>query len=406
MTEQLDLMATTAFGLEAVVARELKDLGYAEHTVTDGRVRFRSDASAVCRANVRLRAASRVVIVIGEFTARDFGELFEQTRALPWEQWIPAGGAFPVRGRSVKSQLHSVPDCQRIVKKAIVERLKGAYGRDWFDETGPQYGIEVSLLSDLVTLTLDTSGDALHRRGYRTFVGEAPLRETLAAALVLLSYWNRERPLVDPCCGSGTIAIEAALIGRGLAPGLGRSFAAESWPQFSKALWQSAREEVRELVQPPLPVKLIGTDIDARAVALARRHAVAAGVADDVHFQQQPLTELRSSKKYGCIITNPPYGERIGEQREVEQLYREMGRVFAALDTWSVYVLTAHTGFERLFGRTADRRRKLYNSNLACTYYQFFGPKPPRRAAFASGAVAAGEQPAATDQQSGRIDES
>jgi putative N6-adenine-specific DNA methylase len=211
-------------------------------------------------------------------------------------------------------------------------------------------------------------------------VGEAPLRETLAAALVLLSYWNRERPLVDPFCGSGTIAIEAALIGRGIAPGIGRSFAAEGWPMIERAQWSAAREEAKQLEQPALPIKIIGTDIDARSVALARRHAIAAGVADDVHIQQQPVAELRSSKKYGCVITNPPYGERIGDQREVEQLYREMGRVLVALETWSLYVLTAHTGFERLFGRRADRRRKLYNSNLACTYYQFFGPKPRERA--------------------------
>jgi putative N6-adenine-specific DNA methylase len=275
--------------------------------------------------------------------------------------------------------LHSVPDCQRIVKKAIVDRLKQAHGGEWLDETGPQYGIEISLLNDRAMLTLDTSGEALHRRGYRTYVGEAPLRETLAAALVLLSYWNRERPLVDPFCGSGTIAIEAAMIGRGIAPGLGRSFAAESWPQIDASPWTAAREEARQLIQPPLPIKIIGTDIDARSVALARKHADAAGVADDVHVQQQPAAELRSSKKYGCIITNPPYGERIGGQREVERLYRELGGVCSALDTWSIYVLTAYTGFERLFGRTADRRRKLYNSNLACTYYQYFGPKPPSK---------------------------
>ena len=379
MNEPLELIATTAFGLEAVVARELKDLGYADQRVSDGRVRFTADAAAVCRANIRLRAASRVVIVIAEFTARDFGELFDQTNALPWNDWIPADGAFPVRGRSVKSQLHSVPDCQRIVKKAVVERLKQSYGCDWFDETGPQYGIEVSLLNDVATLTLDTSGEALHRRGYRTYVGEAPLRETLAAALVQLSYWNRERPLVDPFCGTGTIAIEAALIGREIAPGLARDFAAEKWPQIGAPLWAAARDEARERVQSPLPVKIIGTDIDSRAIALSRKHAIAAGVADDIHFQQQPAAELRSSKQYGCIITNPPYGERSGEQRDAEQLYREMGRTFAALDTWSTYVLTSNAGFERLFGRSADRRRKLYNSNLACTYYQFFGPRPPSR---------------------------
>jgi putative N6-adenine-specific DNA methylase len=379
MSESFDLIATTAFGLEAVVARELKELGYAEHQITDGRVRFRADAAAIPRCNLRLRAASRLVIVVGEFPARDFGELFELTKALPWDAWIPADGAFPVRGRSVKSQLHSVPDCQRIVKKAIVERLKATHGGEWLDETGPHYGVEVSLLNDVAMLTLDTSGEALHRRGYRTYVGEAPLRETLAAALILLSYWNRERPFVDPFCGTGTIAIEAALIGRGIAPGIGRTFAAEDWPQLDSELWQAARDEAWQLKQPPLPIKIIGNDVDGRAVTLARRHAVAAGVADDVHFQQQPLAEFRSSKKYGCVITNPPYGERMGEQRSVEQLYREMGQVLSALDTWSIYVLSAQMQFERLFGRAADRRRKLYNSNLACMYYQFFGPKPPVR---------------------------
>ena len=374
----LDIIVTTAFGLEAVVARELKELGYADAKIEDGRVRFTGDLSAVCRANIGLRAASRVLIVVGEFRATDFGELFEQTKALSWEDWIPVDGAFPVRGRSVRSQLHSVPDCQSIVKKAVVERLKLKYGRDWFDETGPAYGIEISLLQDQGMLTLDTSGEALHRRGYRTLVSAAPLRETLAASLVLLSYWNRERPLIDPCCGSGTIAVEAALIGRRMSPGLQRAFAAERWPQWSGAVWDEARREARDLIQPPLETRIIGTDIHGRAVELARQHATAAGVADDVHFQQKPLAELRSAKQYGCVITNPPYGERMGEKRDVEQLYRELGQVLSPLNTWSAYVLTSHPEFERLFGRRADRRRKLYNSNIACTCYQFFGPKPPR----------------------------
>jgi putative N6-adenine-specific DNA methylase len=378
MADGLELIATTAFGLEAVVARELKELGYAEQRVEDGRVRFTADAAAVCRTNIRLRAASRVLLCVAEFEARDFGELFDRTRNLAWEDWIAVDAAFPVRGRSVRSQLHSVPDCQSIVKKAVVERLRDVYRRDWFDETGPAYAIEVSLLNDRATLTLDTSGEALHRRGYRTLVGAAPLRETLAAALVLLSYWNRERPLVDPFCGSGTIPIEAALIGRNIAPGLNRTFAAERWPQFAASHWDAARQEARNMVQPALPIKIIGNDSDERVLSLARQHAVAAGVAEDVHFQQKPLAEFSSARKYGCIITNPPYGERLGEQREVEALYRTMGRVFAPLDTWSIYVLTSHAEFERLYGRRSDRRRKLYNSNIACTYYQFYGPKPPK----------------------------
>lgn len=379
MSDRVELIATTAFGLESVVARELKRLGYGEQRVEDGRVRFAADLAAACRANLWLRSASRVLLCVGEFEARDFGELFDRTRDLPWETWLSVDAEFPVRGRSVRSQLHSVPDCQSIVKKAVVERLKSVYHRDWFDETGPVYGIEVSLLKDRATLTIDTSGDALHKRGYRTWVASAPLRETLAAALIQLSYWNRERPLVDPCCGSGTIPIEAVLIGRNIAPGLGRRFAAEDWPHVPTQFWSDARQEARDLIQPPLPIRIIGNDINPRVLHLARQHADAAGIAEEIHFQQQPLAEFRSTKQYGCIITNPPYGERIGEQQEVEALYRAMGSVFASLDTWSIYVLTSHPGFERLFGRRADRRRKLYNSNIACTYYQYAGPRPPRR---------------------------
>ncbi len=378
MNDRVELIATTAFGLEAVVARELKQLGYIEQRVEDGRVRFTADLTAACRANLWLRAASRVLLCVGEFEARDFGELFDRTREMPWEDWISVDAAFPVRGRSARSQLHSVPDCQRIVKKAVVERLKSVHARDWFDETGPTYGIEVSLLNDRATLTIDTSGDALHKRGYRTFVASAPLRETLAASLILLSYWNRERSLVDPCCGSGTIPIEAALIGRNIAPGLRRRFAAEDWPQVPASLWADARQEAQDLIQPALSTLIIGNDIAPGVLNFARQHAEAAGVADDVHFQQKPLAEFSSPKKFGCIITNPPYGERLGEQAEIETLYRGMGRVFGPLETWSIYVLTSHPQFERLFGRRADRRRKLYNSNIACTYFQYAGPRPPR----------------------------
>jgi putative N6-adenine-specific DNA methylase len=379
MTAPLELIATTAFGLEAVVARELKHLGHAEQRVEDGRVRFTADAAAMCRANIRLRSADRVLMCVGEFEARDFGVLFDQTIELPWEQWLAADAAFPVRGRSIKSQLFSVPDCQRIVKKAIVERLKRAYQRAWFEETGPKYSVEVSLLNDRATLTIDTSGDGLHKRGYRRLVGTAaPLRETLAAALVQFSYWNRERPLADPCCGGGTIPIEAALIGRNIAPGVNRTFAAEDWPQFERSLWRAAREEARRQAQPRLPEPIVATDSDRSAIDLARRHAADAGVAGDIRFQQRPLSEFSTSREYGVVITNPPYGERLGDRREVERLYREMGRVLGPLDTWSIYVLTSHPDFERLFGRRCDRRRKLYNAQIACTYYQFFGPKPPR----------------------------
>lgn len=375
---QFELIATAAFGLEAVVARELKALGYANQTVEDGRVRFTADATAIARCNLWLRSADRVLLQVGEFSATDFGQLFDHTRRLPWEQWLNPDAQFPVRGRSVKSQLHSVPDCQRIVKKAIVERLKQTYRRDWFDETGPLYSIEVSLLKDRVSLTIDTSGRGLHKRGYRRLVGAAPLKETLAAALVQLSYWNERRQLVDPCCGSGTIPIEAALIGKNTAPGINRTFSAESWPQLPATAWEEARTEAADVETRPLEYRIVGTDTDHRMLNLARQHASAAGVEGAIHFQQLPLAEFTTSRKYGCVITNPPYGERLGDRQEAEALYRTMGRLFSALESWSIYVLTAHPRFEKLYGRQADRRRKLYNARIPCTYYQFNGPRPPR----------------------------
>ncbi|MEX1097868.1 MAG: class I SAM-dependent RNA methyltransferase [Planctomycetales bacterium] len=372
------LIATATFGLEAVVARELEQLGYTERTVEDGRVIFAGDEATVCRANLRLRSADRVLIRVGEFPARDFGELFDRTRELPWEEWVPVDGEFPVRGRSARSQLHSVPHCQSIVKKAIVERLREKHGAKWFQETGALFGIEVALKKDVATLTLDTTGPGLHKRGYRTLVGAAPLKETRAAGLVQLSYWNRDRPLLDPFCGSGTIPIEAALIARNRAPGLNREFAAEGWRQFPRSLWKQARDECRDLERPPGEGVIRGCDRDPAALDLARRHARQAGVPDDVRFEQAEFQSLEIEGDYGCVIANPPYGERIGEKRETEQLYRDMGRILGRLDTWSVYVLTSHPGFEKLYGRRADRRRKLYNGRIECTYYQYYGPRPPR----------------------------
>lgn len=378
MSEALTLIATTAFGLEAVVARELRNLGSADVTVEDGRVRFVGGPRDVCRANLWLRSADRVLIQVGEFEASDFGRLIDETHALPWEQWLTETSAFPVRGRSVRSQLHSVPDCQRLVKKAIVERLKRFHPADWFPETGPEVPIDVQLLRDRCTLTIDTSGVGLHKRGYRTLTGEAPLKETLAAALVQLSYWNRERLLVDPCCGTGTILIEAALLGRNIAPGLARSFTAERWPQIPTRLWEECRQEARDLVQPPLTDRLLGYDLTDQPLELARAAAQAAGVLHDLHFQQRPVEQFRTSQQYGVLITNPPYGERLGRQREVEALYRTLGERLRGLETWSVYVLTSHPRFEALYGRKADRRRKLFNGRIECTYYQFLGPRPPR----------------------------
>ena len=284
---EVELIATSAMGLEAVVARELADLGYQAEVIETGRILFRGDYDAICRANLWLRAAGRVLVRLGEFEATDFGQLFDRTYALPWEAWIPSDGAFPVKGRSRKSQLSSVPACQKIVKKAVANKLLAAHRVTHLDETGPLFPLEVTLLKDRATLTLDTSGDGLHRRGYRRLVGDAPLRETLAASLVLLSYWNPERPLVDPFCGSGTIPIEAALIGRNIAPGLNRQFAAEAWQAIADALWQEAREEARDLIRPELVERIIGTDIDSAALKLARYHAEQADVAADIHFQQR-----------------------------------------------------------------------------------------------------------------------
>jgi len=378
-TFQLELIATSAVGLEAVVAREIKALGYETAITQTGRIVFNADEAGIARANLWLRSADRVLLRLGTFEATDFGQLFDRTYALPWEQWLGRDAAFPVNGRSVKSQLSSVPACQKIVKKAIAEKLKNAYQLDWCEETGPLYTLEVALLDDQATLTIDTSGAGLHKRGYRKLTGEAQLKETMAAALVQLSFWRPERQLVDPFCGSGTIPIEAALIGRNLAPGLNRQFAAEAWPRLPAALWDEARREARELARPDLPLRIIGTDIDAAALSLARYHAEQAGVAGDIHFQQRDFRDLTSHKPYGCVICNPPYGERMGESSEVEALYRSMPDVLRRLPTWSHYILTAWSDFETLVGQPADRRRKLYNARIECTYYQFHGPKPVRR---------------------------
>lgn len=370
----LPLIATAAFGLEGVVARELKDLGYESQEVENGRVLFAADLAAIPRLNLWLRTADRLQLLVGEFTAGSFDELFEKTKALAWENWIPLDGEFPVTGKSVKSKLYSVPDCQAIVKKAVVERLKQKHRVQWFQETGPRYPIQVSLLKDRAALTIDTSGPGLHKRGYRSRGGPAPLKETLAAALVLLSHWRPQRLLLDPFCGSGTILIEAAMIGDNIAPGLTRSFAAENWPQLS-ALWRVARREASAAIEDN-PLKLQGSDIDDGAVALARANADNAGVGDKIHFQRRELAQVSSAVKYGCLITNPPYGERL--EAATAQLYREMGQVFAPWDTWSIYILTNQRDFEKHFGREAAKKRKLYNGRIECNYYQYIGPPPPR----------------------------
>ena len=377
---KIELIATAAFGLESIVARELKNLGYDNLMVENGKITFATDELAICRTNLWLRSSDRVLLKMGSFSARTFEELFQQTKALPWEEWLPEDANFPVQGKSIKSQLFSVSDCQAIVKKAIVERLKECYARSWFEETGPRYQIEVALLNDIVTLTIDTSGLGLHKRGYRQLAGQAPLKETLAAAMIQLSFWNKDRTLIDPFCGTGTIPIEAAFIAQNRAPGLKRSFAAEKWPRIPNALWQEAWQEALDLWDRNVPLHIYGSDIDPNALALARAHALEAGVEDVIHFQRLPVAEVRSRFKYGHMIANPPYGERIGDVTEIEGLYLELGETFNRLENWSLHMLTTHQFPERLIGRRWDKSRKLYTGRLECHYFQFFGPRPPREA--------------------------
>ncbi|MFO2548811.1 class I SAM-dependent RNA methyltransferase [Alicyclobacillus cycloheptanicus] len=372
-------MATTAFGLEAVVKREIEQLGYTPTRTDNGFVEFEGDETAVVRANLWLRTAERVLIVMGRFHADTFDSLFEQTKALPWSDVLPETAEFPVSGKSVRSTLSSVPACQRIVKKAIVESLKRTYGRSEFPETSSRFPIEVSLLKDEATLTLDTSGAGLHKRGYRMLTAAAPIRETLAAALVLLSRWLPHRPFADPLCGSGTIAVEAAMIAKNIAPGLNRSFAAEAWPLVPAAAWQQGRDQAKEAVRSDVEVHIHASDIDAKVLSLAGFHARKAGVADCIHISQLDVRNFRPSESYGCIVTNPPYGERMGAEAEVSALYRTMGKTFAALDRWSVFVITSHPSFESLYGKRADKKRKLYNGRIQTNLYQYLGPLPPRQ---------------------------
>jgi putative N6-adenine-specific DNA methylase len=374
---RLELIATAAFGLEAVVSRELTALGYDQQVVEDGRVTFVGDELALCRCNLWLRSADRVLLKLGAFPAADFAQLFDQTVALPWADWLTVDAQFPVEGRSVRSRLHAVPSVQKAVKKAIVDSLKKTHQRHWFQETGPVYPVEVSLLRDIATLTIDTSGDGLHKRGYRPEVGVAPLRETTAAALVLLSYWNPDRPFLDPFCGTGTIPIEAALIARNRAPGISRSFLAETWPQIDRALWKQAREEARDVQRGTPAFPLLASDIEPKAISLAEKNANDAGVSRDIQFRVLDVLELKTTREYGVVICNPPYGERIGDAESAAAIYDDMADAFDPLETWSIYVLTSHPGFERHFRRRADRRRKLYNGRIECTYYQYHGPRPP-----------------------------
>ncbi|MEQ8175162.1 MAG: class I SAM-dependent RNA methyltransferase [Syntrophomonadaceae bacterium] len=370
------LIATSAFGLESVVARELRSLGYENGKAENGRVLFTADLSAICRCNLWLRSADRLLVQIGQFPARSFEELFEGTKQLPWSDWLPENANFPVQGKSIKSRLFSVSDCQAIVKKAVVESLKKRYRRQWFVENGPRYKIEVSLLDDIATLTLDSSGPGLHKRGYRQLSHTAPLKETLAAALVQLSRWKPDRAFIDPFCGSGTIAIEAAMLGRNIAPGLMRHFDAQDWPTLSTSRWSQALQEARDLACPRQRLGIFGFDIDPEAVRMARYHSSQAGLGAGLHWEARGVKDVYSRFHYGYVVTNPPYGERLAEPKGLNVIYQDLKQLFMHLDTWSMSILSADLNLEKSLKKKGDKKRKLYNGRILCNLYQFYGPKP------------------------------
>ena len=376
-----ELVVPCHFGLEAVTKREIYDLGYEISRVEDGRVTFIGDEEAICRSNIFLRTAERVLLQVGRFHATTFDELFEGIKALPWENYIPRDGKFWVKkASSIKSKLFSPSDIQSIAKKAMVERLKEVYHVSWFEEDGAPYPVRIFLLKDEVMVTLDTSGDSINKRGYRLMTSKAPLTETLAAALILLTPWRRDRILVDPFCGSGTFPIEAAMIASGIAPGMNRSFTAEKWTNFiPKNLWYEAVEEAQEQMDTEVKVDIQGYDIDPEVVKAARENAKRAGVEHMIHFQQRAVADLSHPKKYGFIITNPPYGERLEDKEDLPQLYSEIGASYRNLDSWSMYLITSYEDTEKYIGRKADKNRKIYNGMLKTYFYQFMGPKPPKR---------------------------
>lgn len=375
------LVAPCHFGLEAVLKREIYDLGYEITQVEDGRVTLEGDAEAICRANVFLRTAERVLLLVGRFRATTFDELFEGVKALPWEEYLPKDAKFWVKkASSIKSKLFSSSDIQSIVKKAVVERLKREYEVEWFPEDGAAYPIRVFLLKDEVMVTLDTSGESLHKRGYRTMTSKAPLTETLAAALLMLTPWKADRIFVDPFCGSGTFPIEAAMMAANIAPGMHREFIAEQWTNLiDRKLWYETVEEAEEMVDTSVSVDIQGYDIDGEVVKAARENAKRAGVADMIHFQERQVSELRHPKKYGFIVTNPPYGERLEDKKDLPELYTQIGEAYRNLDSWSMYMITSYEDTEKYIGRKADKNRKIYNGMLKTYFYQFMGPKPPKR---------------------------
>lgn len=376
---KLELIATATFGLEAVVKRELENLGYKILKSEDGKITFLGDERAVVRANLWLRSADRVQIKMAEFMAYEFEDLFQQMKGIAWEEWIPIDGKFIMNGSSVKSKLSSVPACQSVAEKAVVERLKEAYGVDYFQKSGALYDIKITLLKDRVTVTLDTTGPGLHKRGYRQHSVEAPIKETLAAAMLQLSFWKKDRILTDPCCGSGTIPIEAAMIARNIAPGISRSFVCEEWDAIPGKLWKEERKAAFELIDNECSPKIFGLDINPAAIEAAKANAEAAGVEDCIRFAAADVAAMRTKSLGGVIVTNPPYGERIGDKQGIEKIYEAYRRFFRENPTWSLFVVTADKSIEKKLERQADRRRKLYNGRMEVCYYQFHGEKPPKQ---------------------------
>lgn len=376
MTYQL--VATAASGIEALTGSELKKMGY-QVEVENGKAYFQGDTEDIIKTNLWLRTADRVKIVFGTFTAKTFDDLFEQTKALPWEELLPMDAAFPVSGKSVKSTLYSVPDCQSIVKKAIVDRLSNFYSRRArLPESGSEYPIEVSILKDVVTLTVDTTGSSLFKRGYRTEKGGAPIKENMAASLIQLTSWFPDKPFYDPTCGSGTIPIEAALIGLNIAPGIQRSFISESWNIFPEGQWKKLRDEAKLRANFDVELDIMGTDIDQNMIEIAKENAARAGVEDFITFKQLALKDFKTDKEYGVMVSNPPYGERMENEEYVENLYKQMGEVFRPLETWSKYIITSDLDFEDFYGQWATKKRKLYNGRLRTDYFQFWGKRRPR----------------------------
>lgn len=377
---KFEFVAPCHFGLEAVLKKEIQDLGYEIVCVEDGRVTFAGDEEAICRANIFLRTAERVLLKVAKFKAETFDELFEKTKAIPWENYIPVDGKFWVtKATSIKSKLFSPSDIQSIMKKAMVERLKIKYDVTWFEEDGSEYPIRVTFMKDEVTISIDTSGESLHRRGYRKLASKAPITETLAAALIMLTPWNKDRILVDPFCGSGTIPIEAAMIGAKIAPGMNRSFISEGWTNIiEKKNWYNAIEEANSMIDTDVELNIQGYDLDDEIVKAARENAKLAGVDHLIHFQQRSVSELSHNKKYGFIITNPPYGERLEDKESMPALYREIGKAFGSLDSWSYYIITGFEDAQKYIGREANKNRKIYNGMIKTYFYQYMGAKPPR----------------------------